>query len=868
MNFNERATRQKIKALRSKPIKYQRKILTWLASLSCVAIVITVALGLWYTWGLYKDIISKAPDIDTINVKPSGYSSVICDQGGTTLQKLSSYDSNREEVSLSDVPIHLQNAFISIEDSRFYDHQGIDAQGIFRALLNGIITKDFSQGASTLTQQLLKNNVFGVGQESNFKDKLNRKLQEQYLAIELEKRLSKEEILEAYLNTINLGEGTLGVQSASKYYFDKPVNELTLSECAVIASITQNPTRYDPIINPQENASRRQITLKYMLKNNMITSAEYEEAIDDDVYTRIEDIKRKSTDKSSYSYFVDALVTQVIKDLEDKLGYNETQAYNALYSEGLTIYATEDPTIQSICDEEFSEPDNYKSSSFTDVYGLSYQLSVIHLDKTTTNYSEADVATFLGYSSANELLFSSVKECKKAVKKFKKQTLNDSDKIIGESLTPVIQPQISFSMVDQKTGYVVALVGGRGKKQGNLTLNRATNTTRQPGSTFKILSTFVPALDSAGLTLATVYDDAPYNYENSTVPVNNYYTTGFRGLNTIRDAIRDSMNIVTAKCMNDVTPQVGYNYLLNMGFTTLVDNETSKSGTVYSDIQQSLCLGGITKGVTNLELTAAYATIANGGSYNKPILYTKILDHDGNVLIENKPSSSQVMKDTTAWLITDAMKDVVSEGTAVSARLSSSMAVAGKTGTTSENFDHWFVGYTPYYTAGIWAGNDYNKTILTGSIEKNIWAKIMNKVNEAKLLRDIDFDRPDGIVSCSICKKSGKLAVDGVCNHDPRGSMVRTEYFVKGTEPTESCDVHTKVTLCVDSDLPANEGCPKSSQITKIYVIRPDGSVGVTSDSDYEYPKSFKKKTCNIHVPDISSDDASSTPLGVQNITD
>ncbi|MCR4716737.1 MAG: transglycosylase domain-containing protein [Lachnospiraceae bacterium] len=859
MNFNERETKKRIKALVSKPVKYQRKFLTWFASLSLLIFVAFIFFMSMTAVNEIKAIIKEAPDIDSINVNPTGFASTICDQNGVELQKLSNYKSNREEVALDQVPNDLQNAFIAIEDSRFYQHKGIDLQGITRAGIIGIISRDFSQGASTITQQLLKNNVFGVGGEASLFDKFKRKLKEQYLAIQLEEKLSKKEILEAYLNTINLGQGTLGVQAASKFYFDKDVSELTLSECAVIASITQNPTRYDPLTNPQENASRRQVTLKYMLNSNMISEEDYETALEDDVYTRIEDVKRSSNDNSSYSYFVDSLINQVILDLEEKLGYNETQAYNALYSEGLTIYSTEDTTIQEICDKEFNNPDNYLSTSFTDLYGISYQLSVIHPDKTTSNYQEADVASFLGYSSANEMLFSNKKDGKKAVKSFKKNTLSEDDKIIGETLNLVIQPQISFSMIDQSTGYVVALVGGRGQKSGNLTLNRATDTLRQPGSTFKILSTFAPALDSTGLTLGSVYDDAPYNYENSEQAVNNYYTTGYRGLSTIRDAIRDSMNIVTAKCMVDVTPQVGYNYLINMGFTSLVDNETDISGKIYTDIQQSLCLGGITKGVSNLELTAAYATIANGGSYNKPILYTKIVDHDGNVLIENENEETRVMKDTTAWLLTDAMKDVVSQGTAVSARLATPMAVAGKTGTTSDNFDHWFVGYTPYYTAGIWAGNDYNRTIITGSIEKAIWAKIMNQVNAAKMLKDTDFEKPDNIVAVNICRKSGKLAVNGVCNHDPRGTMVRTEYYVKGTEPTESCDVHTKISVCNKSNLPASEYCPKDDLSSRIYITRPKDSVGITSDSEYELPKSYKKSKCNIHLAPISSDAAYAT---------
>lgn len=849
MNFNEKETSKKVKSLVSKPTKYKKKFGIWMFRIILILIVAICISGIGCGLGVFNGILASAPDIDKINVLPSGFSSVIYDQNEVVIQKLSNYESNREEVTLSQVPKNLQNAFIAIEDSRFYEHNGIDLKGIARAALQGISTGDFSQGASTITQQLLKNNVFGVGGESTLMERIERKIQEQSLALQLEKRMNKEEILEAYLNTINLGEGTLGVQSASKAYFDKDVSKLNLSECAVLASITQNPTKYNPITNPNNNNTRRTITLQYMLKDDMITQEQYEEAIADDVYTRIQKVnQKKSSDSTSYSYFVDALIKDVVSDLEETLGYNETQAYNALYSDGLQIYSTQDTGIQNICDNEFKNEDNFKSSSFSSVYALSYQFSVLTSKNETINYSEADVARFLGYASSDEMFFSSRKEGRKAAKSFRKSVLKDDYTVLGENITLTLEPQLSYSIIDHSTGYVAALIGGRGKKSGNLTLNRATDTTKQPGSTFKVLSTFVPALDTAGISLGTVYDDCPYNYENSTKPVNNYYSSGYRGLNTVRDAIRDSMNIITAKCMADVTPQVGYDYLVNMGFTTLVDKEVGTDGTVYSDIQQSLCLGGITKGVTNLELTAGYATIANKGSYNKPILYTKILDHDGNVLIDNTSKSKQVMKESTAWLLTNAMKDVVSSGTGTAARLSTPMAVAGKTGTTSNDYDHWFVGFTPYYTAGIWCGYDSNRTFLTGGIEKRLWAKIMNEINTYKGLKPKDFDYCNEVTSCYICRKCGKLAVKDLCSKDPRGSMIRAEYFASGTQPTEKCDCHTKVTVCKDSGLPASEYCPKESTKTKVYITRPKDSKGTTADSKYELPDGFKDKVCDVHT--------------------
>ena len=847
MNFNKKETANKVKKLVSKSNKYKRKLSIWLFRLGLLLVIAITVCCASSLFGAFKGILASTPDITPADVQPNGFSSIIYDQENHAIQKLSDYESNREEISLDEIPKNLQNAFIAIEDSRFYEHNGIDIKGILRAGLQGITSGSFSQGASTLTQQLLKNNVFGVGGETNFMDKLERKLQEQYLAIELEKQMSKEDILEAYLNTINLGEGTLGVEAASKTYFDKKAMELNLSECAVIASITQNPTQYNPIHYPEANAKRRNTVLQYMLEADMITQAEYDQAIADDVYSRISEVQNKKSSSSSYSYFIDAVIKEVVSDLQEQLGYNETQAYNALYSDGLQIFSTQDSNIQKICDQEVNNTDNYLQAGFTSTYALSYQLSISNAQGETIHYSEADIAKQQGYTSSDLMSFATKKEGKKAIKTFKKATLTDTDTILGENYTFTIEPQISLTIIDQETGYVKALVGGRGNKSGNLTLNRCTDTTKQPGSTFKVLSTFVPALDTSGITLGSVYDDCPYNYENSTKAVNNYYT-GFRGLSTVREAIRDSMNIVTAKCIAQVTPQVGYDYLLKMGFTTLVEKQTDENGTIYSDIQQSLCLGGITNGVTNIELTAAYAAIANLGAYNKPILYTQIIDHNGNVLIDNTSKSTQVMKASTAWLLTNAMRDVVTSGTATACQLANNIPAAGKTGTTSNDFDHWFVGFTPYYTGGIWCGYDANRSFLTGGVEKTIWANVMNRINQFEQNTETDFPACEDITTCRICKKCGKRAVNGLCDADPRGSMIIKEYYAAGTKPTEKCNCHTKLNICVESGLPASDYCPSTSIMTKVYIKRPKGSQGTTDDSPYTLPAYFGNSVCTLHT--------------------
>ena len=857
MNYNKENIIKKRRAINSKATKTKSKFLVILykAVLVCILAVCVISAGLGF--GLLRGILENAPNADQIDVQPEGYSTTIYNQEGKELLKLSDFDSNREYVTLDKIPTHMQDAFIAIEDERFYSHNGIDLQGIFRAFFVGIKNGRFSEGASTITQQLIKNNVLGGGAETNFSEQLERKVQEQYLALELEKRLSKEQILEYYLNTINLGQSTLGVQAASKRYFNKDVSDLTISEASVIAGITQNPSALDPIVYPENNSKRRTKILNNMVEQGKITKKEYETAMSDDVYGRIKKANENQPADTVYSYFVDALIKQVIEDLQTDKGYNETQAYNALYRGGLSIYITQDSEIQSICDQVFADDSNFPPGSSVT---LSYRLSIKKKNGKEVNYSEYDVERYLKKSDKNaSLIFSCSKTAKQAAKSFKKSVLKKGDTVLGEHLSTAIQPQASFCIIEQSTGHIKALVGGRGKKTANLTLNRATQTTRQPGSTFKVLASYLPALDTLGMTLANVLDDAPYNYVGTERAVNNY-DHKYRGLTTIREGIRDSINIVTAKTMEKVTPAVAYEYLLNLGFTTLVEKESDSKGNVYSDIQQTLCLGGITKGVTNLELTAAYATIANKGVYTEPILYTKILDHDKNLLLDNEPKTNQVMKESTAWLLTNAMQDVVNAGTGTAVRSTTGMPVAGKTGTTSNNYDVWFSGYNPYYTASIWCGYDINKHFYPGSYHKVIWRKIMDQIIVKKKLKITPFPDCSSITAAEICTESGMLAVPGLCDHDPRGSKIKTEYFTKGTVPTEKCTTHVAVTICKESKLPVSLYCPEDCKIEKIYIKRPEDSEGKTADTPYELPEDFETEVCNIHTSPVAPSDPDDLP--------
>lgn len=787
MNFGYKKTMEKRIMLTSLQRKFSTKILVTAFKFCIYLILITFVTGGFFVIGMAKGIIDNAPDINDISIAPASHSTTVYDSDGNKIEELVTSGSNRVSVTLDKIPEHLRWAVVCTEDERFYQHNGIDLKGILRAGYRAISSFNLSEGASTITQQLLKNNVFTdwVG-EQTYGSLFKRKLQEQYLAIQVEKEYTKDDILTNYLNTINLGANTLGVQMASQRYFRKNVEDLTLSESAVIAGITQNPYKYNPINFPEKNAERRKTVLDNMLRLNKITEEEYTEAMQDDVYSRIHKYNRNVGSTSPYSYFIDELIEQVQEDLVTYKGYTKTQAYNALYSGGLNIYTTQDTQIQEICDKEFQDDNNFPT---TTMWSIDWAWSVESEDGTITNYSQS----YISYYHRNvlnekdfKLLFYTKEEAQKCVDEYKKAMLKNTDTEIGERISFTIQPQASFVVMDQATGYVKAIVGGRGKKESSLTLNRATNTTRQPGSTFKILAAYAPAIDAKGYTLSTVIVDEPYTYSNGR-PVSNWWGDWYRGALTLRSAIALSANICAVKTITDITPELAFEYLQNFGFTTLVVSRELADGSVIGDIGQAMALGGLTDGVTNLELTAAYAAIANSGVYTKPVFYTKIVDHNGKVILDNTtPTTHTVIKQTTAYYLTQAMEDVVSTkagGTGTAAAIPN-MHVAGKTGTTSSEYDLWFAGFTPYLTASIWTGYDENTGLGNGVWHNALWSKIMKQIHDVKGYEDKDFPVPGEWTPVEICDQTGKVATEGIC------TSTHTEYFEPENVPTVVCSGH------------------------------------------------------------------------------
>ncbi len=822
MDYSKKGTKKKQDELSEQGQKKKKRGVFIFKIVLIVIIAFILVAGVVGTVTIVN-IMKQAPEVNVDDISPIGYKTVILDANGNEIQELVTAGSNREKVTLDQIPVDLQHAFVAIEDERFYEHNGIDIKAIVRAGIKGITSGKFSEGGSTITQQLLKNTVFDGWEIETEKERWTRKFQEWYLATEIEKAegVNKDVIMEKYLNTINLGQNTLGVQVAANRYFDKDVSELTLSECAVIAGITKNPSAYNPISYPEKNKERRDLVLKYMKEQGYIDQAEYDEAMADDVYARIKVVDNEIKSESSvYSYFVDALIEDVLKDLQEIAGYSEDQAKDLLYSGGLTICSTQDMGIQVICDEEANDPDNYDG---IEEYSFDYALSVQDAEGVTTHYDHNSLRTWYRDQSEDgtySITYETQEEAQAAIEHFRESIVKEGDTILGERMTIALQPQIAFTVMDQHTGHVVAMVGGRGEKTASLTLNRAISSKNQPGSAAKIYTTYAPALESGEYTLATAVDDEPMRYEDSEKVIRN--SNGkYGGLTPIREAIVDSTNIVAVKTLTDISIQTGMDYARAFGISTLTND----------DFGQQMALGGTTNGVYNDELTAAYATIANYGVYMEPILYTQILDHDGNVLIDKTPVTRTVIKPTTAFLLIDAMQDVITRGTGKIAYFDD-MSIAGKTGTTTDTKATWFAGFSPYYTCAVWGGNDDNTSVYDNDFSRVVWRKVMSRIHDG--MEDPGFERPDGLTRVTVCSKTGMLPVDELCPDK------HTEYFTKGTAPNKPCDLHVKTKICKDSQLLANEFCPLESVEEKVLLMdaNPD-----TADKELVIPE----ETCALH---------------------
>lgn len=821
--------KKKKKSIGLKIIKY-----LFLIILAAVLIVAGVVLG------VATGAKNSAPAITEANVIPTTYPSVIYDRNGKEQIQLSAQGERRTEAEWEEIPKNLKWAFVDLEDVRFYDHNGVDLKGIIRAAYT-TLTTDRKEGASTITQQLIKNNVFETkGYERSTGSTVRRKIQEWFLALELEKQMSKDQILLRYLNTINLAAGNYGVREAASFYFGKEVSELTLSECAVIAAITQNPSANNPARFPENNSKRAKKCLNDMLKEGHISQAEYDAAVKDNVYARIVASSQATAGGSIYTYYQDVLIQQVVEDLQDSLGYSYAQAYNAVFSGGLQIYSNQDPQAQAIIDREISDESNYENIETT--YSISWNLSIKRADGTNEYFNQNHIIQYYRsiYGDDWYLDFASKEEADRAVEEYKKYLVQTGDQITYEGIIYTLQPQASFSLMDYRTGEVLGICGGRGEKETSMSLNRATQTTRQPGSTFKIVSAFAPALDTGACTLATVFDDEPFTYPGLDKEVKNWWGDSYRGLHTIRHGIRDSMNIVAVKTLLYIGASTCLPYLQSFGYKSIVEG----------DAALSTAIGGVTWGVTNLENCAAFGAIANDGVYREPMFYSRVLARDGSVLLdaEQVQDVHEVISVETATLLTDAMRDVVTSGTAVMCDIDSA-PLAGKTGTTNDYRDLWFVGYVPNGLCScIWLGYDENMSVSANNeAQKKFYSTIMEQLVVQQHAEGGEFELKGDIVEALVCNKSGRVS-NGYCEDDPAGSTLYYEYFAAGTVPTRECFVHTQVKICKESGKLATEYCPEDSVEEVVRRIRDDlieepVHKGTTPDSEYEVPK----EVCDIH---------------------
>ena len=635
---------------------------------------------------------------------------------------------NRTWVEYENIPKNLIHACIAIEDKRFMEHQGVDWVTTMRACLKMFLGSG-SAGGSTITQQLVKN-ITGRDEVT-----VRRKLVEIFSALELEKKYTKKQIMELYLNVIALGENCEGVESASQVYFGKSVSELDLAEGAALIGITNNPSIYDPYINPEKNKQRQEIILGEMLDQKYITQDQYDKAMAEELVFHNAS-GEKSGDEDYYSYFEDQVINDVVRDLGEKTGYETTIVRKMLMTGGYKIYSTLNPDVQAAVEEVYQNLDNIPATA-----------------------------------SSQQL-------------------------------------QSGIVVIDNKTGDVVAVAGGVGEKQGSLILNRATQSYLSPGSTIKPVSVYAPALELGLVTPATVMDDTPYSFTDARHWPKNSDSV-YRGLMNINEAVKHSINTIPVKLVAQMTPEYCFEFAKEkMGLSSLVSSYVNAAGDTFSDIDLApLAMGGLTKGVSVKAMAQAYASFANEGVWREARTYTKVVDADGKVVLDNTQQSHVAMKDMTAWYITYMLENTVESGSGTAAQIEN-MTVAGKTGTTTSDFDRWFAGYTPYYTGVVWCGyDDPEEVVLTDSSANPatvLWQKVMAKVHEG--LANKEFNKPTNVVECTVCQDSGLLMTDA-CREDPRGSRAITVELSLYDVPTQNCNVHKEVEICGASGHVVNEYC-------------------------------------------------------------
>lgn len=682
---------------------------------------------------------------------------------------------NRILVEFKDMSDYLWQAAVSIEDERFFTHQGVDWKRTLGAVKE-LAVGDGSYGGSTLTQQVLKNMT------KDNKPYVNRKVREIFRALEFEKNYTKQYILELYLNTIYLGQGCYGVQTAAQYYFGKDAKDLNLAESASLIAITNNPSMYGPMssitvvqkdgtkASPRElNKYRQGLILDKMAEIinpdtglPFITEAQAEAAKAEvlhfsDGSTSVDEIVDKASGEVEInSWFVDTVIRDVVQDLQDEFGITEEEAYTRLYNSGYRIYTTLDPEIQALAESVYEDRSN--------------------LDVTSRN---------------------------------------------GQQL------QSGITILDPYTGNVVAMVGKVGEKEGNLVWNYATGR-RQVGSSMKPLTAYAPALDAGTISPGSVFDNYPVQELNG-APWPKNSPQGYSGFTTVKTGIQKSINTIAVQALQSVGVEEAYRFATeNLGLNLVADDMAVGA----------LGMGGLTRGLNTVEMAAAYACFANKGVYNEPRTYVRITRIDNTTgqevtVLENTGESRVAMKETTAYLMTEMLKNAVTSGTGGQARFNG-MTIAGKTGTTNKNFDRYFVGYTPYYVAAVWTGYDENERIsYNGNPAITMWKKVMEPLHAELENKGFDNKPAVGLTTIRVCLDSGLRPTDA-CLADPRGSRAASFEAAAGSGPAEECTMHKVVSYCTEGHCLAGETCPEAVVEQRAYLdyVREDYGPSITAEDD------------------------------------
>jgi penicillin-binding protein 1A len=701
--------------------------------------------GLGYVVGAIKNM--PAWDPSKLNASESTF---IYDSQGELVSRLH-YVENREEVKLSRMPDHLKNAFLATEDDKFYDHPGFRIDAIARAVVANIVGGWGSEGGSTITIQLVNHAFFDQSKEK----KLERKIQELVLAVQMERKYTKDEILEMYLNRIYFDGGAYGVQAAAQYYFGKKVEDLELGESAMLAGLAKGPARYSPYRHPEAAKDRQATVLDRMVTCGYINEAQAKQAKDEPF--KLVKKEGEAANKNAYQCFIDYVFEEGV-DILEKSGVDNPE--QAMYHDGLRIFTTMDSKIQKTAEDIYAQDKYFPPSK-------------------------------------NEHII-----------------------------------QSAIAVVNPKNGEIKALVGGR-KVDQKRSFNRATDAKRQPGSSFKPIAVYAPALIK-GFGPGTVLEDSPVTYSvggTNWTPRN--YNNQYLGPITMRTAVQLSVNTYAVKMLDILGPAEGLKFAESMGISTLVSKGAK------NDVNLSLALGGLTHGVTPLEMAAAYAVFANQGVYNEPFAISKITDKDGQIIYEHRPQQRVVMDPQSAYLMTHLLQSVmVPPGTG--ARAAFGRPAAGKTGTTNDDTNAWFVGYTPDFAAAVWMGYDNQnmsmKSVYGGNYPGPIWKAVMTKAHEGIPVHS--FPVPAGLTEATVCKVSGKLS-NGIC---PAENLVK-EIFAQGKVPTEVCSMHVQAEICAESGKLATVYCP--TRITEVFVKRSETGPPPGEPKEDDLPW----ESCTLHGP-------------------